>query len=154
MPQNEPTAEHLVLKKLAGTWNAVLSSMGGSSKGVYTVEQAMNRLWVVQDFKGDFGGTPFQGHGVTGYDTEKKKYVAIWVDSMTTHIASLEGSYDAEKETLSLETMGTNPATGEKQRELHRTSFHGTDAATFEMVVPQADGTEMPPLTIEYTRKK
>ena len=27
------------------------------------------------EFKGDFGGMPFDGHGTTAYDSVKKKYV-------------------------------------------------------------------------------
>ena len=154
LPTVEPTAEHLLLKKLAGTWDSTVNFMGGTTKGVYTVELAMNRLWIIENFKGEFGGLPFHGHGVTGYDPAKKKYVGVWVDSISTHIQEFEGDYDAKQDAFVFETMGTNMATGEKQREIHRTTFHGADAATFEMVVPQPDGSEAPLMTIEYARKK
>ena len=64
---------------------------------------------------GDFGGemmpgVPFKGHGLTAYDTSKKKYVGSWSDSMSSGMQVSEGSYDAAtKSTTSwIEGAGRN----------------------------------------------
>ena len=41
-------------------------------------------------------GTPFTGHGMTGYDNVTGKYWSTWTDSMSTGIMVSEGSCDAE----------------------------------------------------------
>jgi len=53
------------------------------STGVET-NTLVGGLWLVSDFQGRWGSQPFHGHGTFGYDTSKKKYVGIWVDSMST----------------------------------------------------------------------
>ena len=46
------------------------------SKGVEVDKLMPGGLWLMNDFEGEFGGMAFHGHGVNGYDTQKKKYVA------------------------------------------------------------------------------
>jgi hypothetical protein len=61
-------------------------------------------LWLVSDFEGSSG---FGGHGVHGYDVEKKKYVGTWIDSMSTLLHAKEGEWDAAKRTMTLWTEAT-----------------------------------------------
>src|SRR5262245_9002384 len=68
MPQ--PTPCHKYRSAQAGSWDApVKSTVPGSppveDKGTETIAM-MSGLWQLPDFKGNFGGTPFVGHGVTG----------------------------------------------------------------------------------------
>ena len=55
-------------------------------------------LWLVSDFRNETSG--FEGHGVFGYDVQKKKYVGTWVDPMRTFLAPMEGEWDAAKRTM------------------------------------------------------
>src|SRR5437773_2168191 len=86
-PFPKPGPEHEFLKKDVGVWDATVETImepGGKpnvSKGVETITLLGGGLWMIQDFKSEFMGVPFQGHGVTGYDASKKKYVGTWVDS-------------------------------------------------------------------------
>src|SRR5207237_6024874 len=86
MPIPKPGPEHEILKKDVGVWDATVETTmepGGKpnvTKGVETNTLLGGGLWMVQDFKGEFMGVPFQGHGVAGYDPFKKKYVGTWVD--------------------------------------------------------------------------
>jgi hypothetical protein len=116
-PGTKPTAEHKLLAKDVGTWDATIKSwMSGPdsepmvSKGVEVDKLMPGGLWLMNDFEGDFGGLAFHGHGATGFDTQKKKYVATWVDSMSTSLMTMEGDYDPDKRIMTTYGKGSDPA--------------------------------------------
>src|SRR3546814_17361268 len=45
-------------------------------------------------FSSRFMGQPFNGIGFMGYDNVRGKYVASWVDDMSTGLITSEGDYD------------------------------------------------------------
>ena len=73
----QPGPEHEHFKQLVGTWDAtVKTSFGpGESKGTMVYKLDVGGLWLVGNFKSDFGGMPFQGKGLDTYDPVTKKYV-------------------------------------------------------------------------------
>jgi len=97
-----PGPEHEHLKKLEGTWNAKIKMGDTESPATATYKMECGGLWLTSDFRGEFDGQKFQGRGVDGYDPEKKKYVSVWVDSMSTRPMLLEGTYDKEKKTMTM----------------------------------------------------
>ena len=82
MAMPKPGPEHAMLMKSVGTWDAKVHSMGQESKGVQ-VTSALGQFFVVDEFKGEFGGMPFAGRGINGYDPIKKQFVSMWADSMS-----------------------------------------------------------------------
>ena len=104
-PMPKPGPEHEILKMDAGTWDAVVEMFAApgqppaTSKGTET-SALMGGLWLVSEFKGDMMGSPFEGRGIFGYDLTKKKYVGVWVDSMSAGIAHVESTYDATTKTM------------------------------------------------------
>jgi hypothetical protein len=80
----KPGPEHEYLKKMEGTWNCTIKGMGAESKGVATYKMELGGLWLVSSFEGDVFGSKFTGKGLDTYDTTKKKYTSIWIDSMST----------------------------------------------------------------------
>jgi hypothetical protein len=110
-------------------------------------------LWLVTSFEGDIGGTKFQGKGLDSYDAAKKKYVAVWVDSMTTSPMILEGTYDEKTKTMTMTGEGKMPdGTLAKHRLV--TKYSDKDHHSFEIFMTLPDGKETSMMTIEYTRKK
>ena len=82
------------MKRDVGAWNVVIKMFGDPSgepavgKGTET-NVMLGDLWLIGRFKGDIMGASFEGLRQTGFDPEKKKFVASWVDSKTpypTHI--------------------------------------------------------------------
>ena len=145
--------EHQELKWREGTWDALIKSGGSESKGVATYKMECAGLWLVSEFKGDFGGQAFQGRGLDGYDPEKKKYVSVWVDSMSARPMLLEGEMDKEKKVLTL--IGEGPGMDGKPAKFKSVTRRVDDNhETFKMSVVGADGAEMEMITIEYTRRK
>ncbi len=65
-------------------------------------------FWVINEMTGDMGGTTFNAIQTVGYDTEKKKYVGTWVDSMMNYMWRYEGNVDASGKKSVLVAEGPN----------------------------------------------
>jgi len=66
------------------------------AKGVDTTVMAFRGLWLISDYKIETPGRTVEGHGILGYDVEKKKYVGVWIDSWSTRLDLNEGECDGE----------------------------------------------------------
>jgi hypothetical protein len=148
----QPGPEHEMLKATAGEWTCLCKmSDGTESKGFSTSKMECGGLWLTSNFEGEFGGMKFQGKGLDSYDPAKKKFVAVWVDSMTTTPMILEGTYDEKSKTLTMTGEGKMPdGTLAKHRLV--TKFTDKDHHRFEMFMTLPDGKETSMMTIDYTR--
>ena len=146
----KPGPEHEILKKLSGNWDTTMKMMGMESKGHATYKMEVGGLWLVSTFEGEIAGTKFSGRGLDSYDAGKKKYVGIWVDSMSTTPMTMEGTYDKTKKTLTM--MGEGPGESGKPTK-YRTVSEMTDDDTVNFSMYMGDGKE-PMFTILYKRKK
>src|SRR5262249_32965694 len=72
-PVPKPTKEHDRLQKELGTWDATVKSWQDPkaaptvSKGTETNTMLPGGLWLLSEFKGEFGGMEFHGRGQTSY---------------------------------------------------------------------------------------
>ena len=151
----KPGPEHQRLMAEVGTWDAVVVMMSEdgkpeTSKAVSEIT-AVGGFWVVDDFKGSMEGEAFHGHGTTGYDPAKGKYVGTWIDSSSPSVMIMEGTYDAAKKTLTMSGIGQMDG----KPVMHRMVTTEKDANTrvLEMFLPGPDGKEMKIMTITYTRR-
>jgi hypothetical protein len=157
-PMPTPGPEHAVLKEDVGTWDASIEMMAPGappappSKGVEVNTIGCNGLCLVTDFKGQIMGGPFEGHGVTTWDPSKKAYVGSWSDSMTSGLATTEGTWDAAKKTLNT-TMVTPDGSGGTMK-MRSTVEYAAGKRVFSMYMPGPDGKEMPTMRITYTKRK
>jgi hypothetical protein len=149
-----PGPEHARLKKMEGTWDAVMKmSDGKSSKGEAVYKMECGGLWLASDFKGSFEGAPFHGKGLDTYDAAKKKHIAVWVDSMMTSPLVMEGTRDEATKTTT--QMGECPGPDGKLVKMKGvTKEIDNDHLTFEMYLVLPDGKEAKQMTIEYARRK
>jgi hypothetical protein len=102
----KPGPEHEMLKKLEGTWDASMNAGGMESKGTMVYKMDLAGLWLSSSFEVQFGEMKFSGRGFDGYDPAKKKFVTVWVDSMSTAPMTMEGTYDKDKKTLTMAGEG------------------------------------------------
>jgi hypothetical protein len=151
----KPTAEHERLKAMEGTWEVTINIMGGESKGKGTLVSKMDLggFWLFGDFKGDFGGAAFAGRSIDGYDIAKKKYVSVWVDSMSTTPMFMEGTLDKDGKVMTMEGMGQG-FDGKPTKIKSVTEFKDADTIVFTMSAPGPDGKDATMMTITYKRKK
>ena len=149
-PMTQVTEHHAVLEKYVGKWTAATSMMGAESTGEET-NAMIGDLWCTTHFAGDFMGTPFEGMGIVGYDPEKQKYVMSWCDSMTAVMTMGEGTYDKEKDVMTMQVLDPNT----KQMGTHINEFVDEDTRIFRMVgpVPGSDA-PMELMKIVYKRVK
>jgi hypothetical protein len=161
-PIPKPTAEHERLAKDVGTWDATVKSwMGGPgsepsvSQGVEVTKLLPGGLWTHSEFDGRFGDMEFHGMGQSGYDTNKKKYVGTWVDSITTEIMMTEGDYDATSNTVTMYAKGTDHS-GKPYDSKMTTKHEGEDTRVFTMFMKsdETKGEFVKVMEITYKRRK
>jgi hypothetical protein len=158
----KPTAEHEILTAEAGTWTAKIKAWSPGDNGPPAesegkeVNHMVGGLWLASDFTGELGAVDFHGHGITGYDPSKKKYVGSWVDSMSPTLIALEGTYDAATKTLTLEGKTGDPAMG-GPFDIKTTSTQtadGTRTMTMSMKGGPIGDTYVKLMEVQYTRVK
>jgi hypothetical protein len=149
--QPKPGPEHEVLKKLEGTWDATMNFAGMESKGTMVWKMDLGGLWLTSNFEGDFGGMKFQGRGFDSYDPMKKKYVAVWLDSMSTSPMTMEGTYNADTKTLTM--VGEGPGVDGKPTK-HKMESHIKDADNIVSKMSMGEGAGAMTFEIVYKRKK
>lgn len=155
----KPGPEHAALAKQEGTWDASVEIMMGPpgsppqrSKGTETSRLCCGGLWLLTEFRSDPSNPAFEGHGITGYDTSKKKYVAIWVDTDLTAPMISEGVWDAAARTLTV--RGSMSANGKAMRWRGTDVWKDDDTRQYTLYRPGQDGRETPTLSIAYTRRR
>jgi hypothetical protein len=154
-PVPQPGPEHARLKTLEGTWDAKMIMPGSTETipAVATYKSECGGLWLASDFRCDSPAFKFHGKGLDGYDTAKKKYVGVWVDSMSTGFLTMEGTHDEKTKTSTMIGQGPNEQ-GKLVKMKNVTKMIDDDHHTFQMYMIGDDGKETLAFTIEYTRRK
>ena len=152
-----PGPEHKVLGMDAGTWDATVEMfMPGAppmtSKGTETNTMGCGGLCLISDFKGEFGGMPFHGHGTSTWDPNKKKYVGTWIDSMSSGLSLSEGTYDAAAKKATSTMEGPDP-TGKIVKSKTVVEYKDDNTRVMSMFMTGPDGKEVPTMKISYTKK-
>ncbi|MEQ1828839.1 MAG: DUF1579 family protein, partial [Pirellula sp.] len=101
----KPGKEHEFFKELEGDWDF---SADGGIQGKSTYKMVHGGLWLESKIEMMMPSGKFTGQGLDGYDPVKKKYVAIWVDSMSAAPVVLEGDMDSATKTITMLGKGPN----------------------------------------------
>jgi hypothetical protein len=119
--------------------------------GTQTSKVGLNGLWLVDEFKGEFGGAPFEARGLTSYDPAKKKYVNVWVDSMSTSPRICEGTYDKATKTMTL--AGAMPLPdGSSMKITETTVFKDANTRVLTLKGKGPDGSDMDLIQVTFKR--
>lgn len=152
-----PGEPHAALAKMQGEWLVEATDYMSNpaapttSKGESVFETVLDGRFLVQHYHGNFGGQAFEGMGVTGYDNAKKKFVGSWIDNMGTGIMNTEGTYDADKMTMTEYSEMSSPMGPMKVKMV--TTHETNDRFTFTMYSTMPDGKEAKTMEMVYTRK-
>ena len=102
----KPGPEHKILESLVGNFDAAITMYLGPKEETQKSKGTMKRTMILggrflrEDFEGKIGPETFTGIGTAGFDTNKKRYVSTWIDSMSTGIMITHGIHDKEKKTI------------------------------------------------------
>ncbi len=118
---SEPGSEHKWLQQFEGEWTTTMNPVGPAAGNADSQEEPNGKMsskmlggfWMVNNFELDMGGTTMHAIQTIGYDTEKKKYIGTWVDSMMNHMWHYEGVVEASGKKILLEADGPNIMGGE-----------------------------------------
>ncbi len=153
--QSPLTESHEILKHDVGTWTGTMTiDTPDAAEPMKISIKETNRLiagdlWITSDFQAG----PFSGLSVAGYDAKKKKYVGTWVDSSSTHLNVMEGSYDKSTGEMTMSFEGIDPGTGETQEMKSVTSRPSNDVRKMIMYAKRG-GQWVKSFEIDYQREK
>src|SRR5262245_41369394 len=92
-----PTREHDLLKQLSGDWKLEIrwwmdpSQPAELSKGSARITPILGGRFIKEEVRSKGKWGPFEGSGLSGFDTINKRFVSTWVDNMITDIMRSEG---------------------------------------------------------------
>ena len=158
MPSFTPSKEHQMLKKFDGDWEFTskcfmpgMDEMEG--KGTETCRMTHGGFWSDVEAKGMMASKEWSGRGFVGWDPQKKKYVGVWIDSMTPYVYKFEGDADGQGKTWTFKTQGVDPKTGKETSERMTWEFKDPDHRTMKFFGKDESGKEIQVSEMTYTRK-
>jgi hypothetical protein len=153
--------EHRVLETLVGTWDAKVTfyfpdpAKPSVSKGVMTRSMILAGNYLQESFDGEFLGKKFSGLALIGFDPNKKKFVTVWADSMSTNMVTTEGTYDPLQKTLTSLGRELDPTTKKDMKMRDVLKIVSADEQVLEMYrQPKGEPKEFKLMEVVYTRKK
>ncbi len=161
MPMPEPLPEHQWLSRLVGEWVGDLEcSMGPDQppmkNQVVETVSSVGGLWTLGVGEGDGpDGSKMTSYMTLGYDPQKQRFVGTFIASCMTNLWIYNGTLDAEKKLLTLDTEGPN-FSGEPGLVAYQDliEFIDDDHRTLSSQTKGPDGTWVKFMTGHYYRKK
>lgn len=149
-----PSEYHAKLSKLAGSYEAdekihpgPSDPKGGSAKGRMTARLDLGGFWLLMDYEQQREGqVGFRGHGIFGYDPDRRQYCLFWVSSVSPVTDPMWGQYEGN--TLIFQSQ--NPKVG-----WNRCSYHfNTDHSHDLKIERSQDGVDWTPMLEGHYRRK
>ncbi|MDD3020691.1 MAG: DUF1579 family protein [Alphaproteobacteria bacterium] len=153
-----------VLDSLGGEWNFNLkywSKEGADpqeSTGTIVNEMVLDKRFLSGTLSAilNIGGQNIHLNGMlyTGYDTAKKAYTSVWMDSLHTGMIIGTGQYDSKKHILEEKGNFTFPLLDKERR--FRSVLEITDDKTHKILIyiSGKDGKEYKAIEIDFSRKQ
>jgi hypothetical protein len=157
----KPEKEHDWLHRLIGDWDFTGECFMGTdqppmkSTGEFTV-RSIGGLWVQCEGISDaLNGTPVPSVMTLGYDPQKGRFVGSFVAACMTRLWIYEGSFNAARNELTLETEGPSFADdGTLVPYQDVIAIESDDHWTLNSRAPGEDGGWFEFMTAHYRRKK
>ncbi len=153
-----PGDAHKMLASATGTWHQDMTMWMAPDtppeKSTSTAENKMilNGLYQQSTHTGNFGGMPFEGISVTGYDNAKKIFVSTWIDNMGSGMMYMEGTWDDANKTINMKGKQTDPLTG-KSIDIRETLKIVDDKNHVMEMFETREGKERKIMEIKMTKK-
>ena len=159
MDYGTPGPAHKALASAVGKWKVAtkMYPAPGAPPQESTATSEITSWWdgryVIEKFEGTAPEGPFSGFSISAYDNLKKKYVATWMDSMSTGLAVLEGTADASGKVFTYRGEVPDPASGKFVPCRTVITIIDSNHRRFESFWPGPDGKEFKMMEMLYTRQ-
>ncbi|MEW6071395.1 MAG: DUF1579 domain-containing protein [Planctomycetota bacterium] len=150
--------EHAEIAKTAGTWdveNKMTMQPGAepvSFSGTSTNRMVLGGRYLVEEYKSELMGMPFEGILILGYDNLADEYVSIWFDNMSTWPSIARGKKQTDGKVVQTGEMKDVLTPG--GRPYRHVSWEEGDELRGTMYDTLPDGTEFVMMEMTYRRKK
>lgn len=140
MMAGTPGREHENLMKLAGTWSSDEKMRMGpdmpqmNSQGTWTMTPMLDGRYLQLDAAGEIPGMgPYKGFGLMGFDNVSQKYVATYIDQMSTGMMHGVGKMSSDGKVLTLNYTFNCPITKKPSTFREIMTFQGDGRMHVEM---------------------
>lgn len=155
-----PGEEHKKLAALVGKWSAKTkfwmdpTQPAEEGVGTATWKPVFDGRYFMMEWDGNSASMgPFQGISISGYDNVAKKYVDVWLDSMSTGMMMSWGTADASGRVITYEGEHHDCFTGQKKKSKSVTRMVSDTEMIFEMFDKGPDGKEFKNMEIIYHKQ-
>lgn len=149
-----PGEEHKILSCFVGEWSVEGKHWMGAEPQPFQATSKLTSLfdgrYIREDFQGDFGGMPFQGVAHLGFENATKKYFGTWIDSMSTGMSTMTGTYDAATKTFIWHSTWAGPG-GKPMKSRMEMKFSEKEMTSTSYRIGEAG--EKKEMEMKYTRK-
>lgn len=156
-----PGAQQAMLARMAGEWNRTVklqmdpSKPAQESQGTSSIVALLDGRYIQETVSSTWGGMPYNGMALYGFDNVTGQYVATMIDNQGTGFMSCTGTADATGKVIRWVATMNDPSTGKAVTSHMVTTVTDDDHHTFEMFnVSPSTKKETRILTIDYVRKK
>jgi hypothetical protein len=154
-----PGEPHKLFASLEGSWTTRTKSWMEPDKpptemtGACEQKSLLGGRYLQQIYTGDMMGETFTGINILGYDNHTKKYVSVWLDSMSTGIYYFEGTASADGRTITQESSYDDPVKGPTTwRSVTR--IRDDNTLEYEMYLTPKGGKEEKMMEMTVSRKE
>ena len=153
-----PSDVHKMMAKSDGQWNEdVQMWMDPNAPAQSTKMSCVNKMILGGRYQesthtGEFGGMPFEGHSITGWDNLRKLVFATWIDNMGTGITYMEGAWNEATQSIEMKGKMTDPMSGGVTDIREVLKFVDENTQVMQQYVVK-DGKEYKTMEIKLTRK-
>lgn len=155
-----PGPAHRLLDERIGAWDfsAKFWSPGSpeamEASGTSVVSWILDGHYIEDRTTASSPMGPFTGLGTMGFDNLARKYVATWIDSMSTGFAQSIGEYDPATQSFRFFGKQPDPMSGGQIQVRSLEKRIDADTRSMEAWMPGPDGADFKMMEIRYTRRK
>lgn len=155
-----PGAGHARLKALEGKWTFTGKFWMAEGAPASDMTGTMDYAWVLdgrfmkETVRSEFGGMPFEGWGMMGYDNMTKQYQSTWCDNMSTGMLFFTGTYDEAAKTITSRAEGSDPMGGGMTKVRSVMSLSDPNTIKYEHFESKGGAKEFKTMEIIYSRAK
>ncbi len=154
----QPGAHHEHLAPFIGTWKGKVTMWMEPDQPPMVEESAADVTWLMGGrflhwkLTGNFGGMPYEGMAIEGYNNGEGRYESVWLDNFGTLLLVFDGSCSDDGKRRKMSTKFADVVAGGMVD--YRTEYRWIDSDhfTYTAFMDKGDG-EFQNMLIEYQRQ-